>query len=197
MCESNLTWLIASTTPTSPRVQAALWHYPSTSPGLSPVALLPPEWDPRFCSRLWHYRSSASLVCPLYSSHALFGIVWCLGCGLATYGPHAKSKWLSFWIRAVDWPGFQRAGLYCATLINRVHQNVGLRMSFLIFYGSLIGCIILLPQEVVLWLVTKILFPAEVVLCSQSEYQRIREMLFLWWTSLQRAGPNIITGRKI
>ena len=43
---------------------------------------------------------------------------------------------------------------------------------------SLIGNIILLPPEVVLWLVTKILFPAEVVLCSESEYQRIR------WTSL-------------
>ena len=39
---------------------------------------------------------------------------------------------------------------------NRVHQNVSLHISFLIFYGSLIGCIILLPQEVVLWLVTKI-----------------------------------------
>ena len=36
---------------------------------------------------------------------------------------------------------------------NRVHQNVSLHISFLIFYGSLIGCIILLPQEVVLWLV--------------------------------------------
>ena len=33
---------------------------------------------------------------------------------------------------------------------NRVHQNVSLYISFLIFYGSLIGCIILLPQEVVL-----------------------------------------------
>ena len=32
----------------------------------------------------------------------------------------------------------------------RVHQNVSLHISFLIFYGSLIGCIILLPQEVVL-----------------------------------------------
>ena len=31
---------------------------------------------------------------------------------------------------------------------NRVHQNVSLHVSFLIFYGSLIGCIILLPQEV-------------------------------------------------
>ena len=67
---------------------------------------------------------------------------------------------------------------------NRVHQNVSLHISFLIFYGSLIGCIILLPQEVVLRLVTKILFPAEVVLCNQSEYQRIREMLSFWWTSL-------------
>ena len=67
---------------------------------------------------------------------------------------------------------------------NRVHQNVSLHISFLIFYGSLIGCIILLPQEVVLWLVTKILFPAEVVLCSQSEYQRIRKNLSFWWTSL-------------
>ena len=70
-------------------------------------------------------------------------------------------------------------------LRNRVHQNVSLHISFLIFYGSLIGCIILLPQEVVLWLVTQILFPAEVVLCSQSEYQRIREMLSFWWTSLR------------
>ena len=33
----------------------------------------------------------------------------------------------------------------------RVHQNVNLHISFLIFYGNLIGCIILLPQEV-LWL---------------------------------------------
>ena len=32
---------------------------------------------------------------------------------------------------------------------NRVHQNVSLHISFLIFY-CLIGCIILLPQEVVL-----------------------------------------------
>ena len=68
---------------------------------------------------------------------------------------------------------------------NRVHQNVSLHISFLIFYGSLIGCIILRPQEVVSWMVTKILFPAEVVLCSQSEYQRIREMLSFWWTSLR------------
>ena len=49
--------------------------------------------------------------------------------------------------------------------------------SFLIFYGSLLVHIVLLPQEVVFWLVTKILFPAEVVLCNQSEYQRIREMV--------------------
>ena len=63
--------------------------------------------------------------------------------------------------------------------LNRVHQNVNLHISFLIFYGSLIDCIILLPQEVVLGLVTKILFPAEVVLCSQSEYQKIQEMLSL------------------
>ena len=56
----------------------------------------------------------------------------------------------------------------------RVHQNVSHHISFLIFYGSLKGCIILLPQEVVLWLVTKILFPAEVVLCSQNtrEYEK-------------------------
>ena len=40
-------------------------------------------------------------------------------------------------------------------LINWVHQNVSLHISFLIFYGSLIGCIILLPQEVVLRLVKK------------------------------------------
>ena len=58
---------------------------------------------------------------------------------------------------------------------NRVHQNVSLHISFLIFYGSLIGCIILLPQEVVLRLVTKILFPAEVVLCSQSSPPLIPE----------------------
>ena len=51
--------------------------------------------------------------------------------------------------------------------------------------GSLIGCIILFPQEVVLWLVLKIIFPAEVVLCSESEYQRIREMLSFWWTLFQ------------
>ena len=34
------TWLIASTTQTSPRVQAALWHHSSTSPGPSPVVLV-------------------------------------------------------------------------------------------------------------------------------------------------------------
>ena len=60
---------------------------------------------------------------------------------------------------------------------NKVHQNVWLHTSFLIFYGSLIGYLILLPPEVVLWLVTKILFRTEVVLCSQSEYQRLREMV--------------------
>ena len=38
--------------------------------------------------------------------------------------------------------------------------------------ASLIGHIILLPPEVALWLATKILFPAEVILCSQSEYQK-------------------------
>ena len=38
-------------------------------------------------------------------------------------------------------------------LNNRVHQNVSLHISFLIFYDSLIGCIILLPKEVVLWIV--------------------------------------------
>ena len=38
----------------------------------------------------------------------------------------------------------------CFIILNRVHQNVSLHISFLIFYGSLIGCIILLPQEVVL-----------------------------------------------
>ena len=68
--------------------------------------------------------------------------------------------------------------------LNKVHQNVWLHISFLIFSGSLIGYIILLPPEVELWLVTKILFPAEVVLCSQLEYQRIREMLSFWWSSL-------------
>ena len=46
-------------------------------------------------------------------------------------------------------------------------------ISFLIFYGSLIGCIILLPLEEVLSLVTKILFPAEVVLCSYSEVESV------------------------
>ena len=64
---------------------------------------------------------------------------------------------------------------YC----NKVHQKVWLHISFLIFYGSLIGYIIL-----VLWLVTKILFQAEVVLYSQSEYQRIGETVSFWWTSL-------------
>ena len=34
--------------------------------------------------------------------------------------------------------------------VDRVHQNVSLHISVLIFYGTLIGCIILLPQEVVL-----------------------------------------------
>ena len=56
-------------------------------------------------------------------------------------------------------------------------------ISHILWY-SLIGWIILLPPEVVLWLVTKILFPAEVVLFSQSEYQRMREMVSFWWTSL-------------
>ena len=35
-------------------------------------------------------------------------------------------------------------------IISLVHQNVSLHISFLIFFGSLIGFIILLPQEVVL-----------------------------------------------
>ena len=83
--------------------------------------------------------------------------------------------------------------LYLRMMMMIKHQNVSLHISFLIFYGSLIGCIILLPQEVVLWLVTRILFPAEVVLCSQSEYQRIREMLSFWWTSLSRHVPRATT----
>ena len=78
-------------------------------------------------------------------------------------------------------------------LDNKVHHNVWLHISFLIFYGSLIGYIILLPLEVlVLWLVTKILFAAEAVLCSQSEYQRIREMVSFWWTSFPSCYWSII-----
>ena len=66
--------------------------------------------------------------------------------------------------------------LFVLYLSDKVHQNVWLHISVLIFYGSPIGYIILLLLEVVLWLVTKMLFPAEVVLCSQLEYQRIWEM---------------------
>ena len=80
-----LTWLIASTTQTSPRVQAALCHYSSTSPGPSPVDLLPSQWDPGFCSRPWHYRARASMVCPLVSSHALSRIAWCSVCMYSLY----------------------------------------------------------------------------------------------------------------
>ena len=68
---------------------------------------------------------------------------------------------------------------------NKGHQNVAMaHIAFLIFSGSLTGYKILLPPEIVLWLVTTVLFPAEVVLYNQSEYQRIREMISFWWTSL-------------
>ena len=63
-----------------------------------------------------------------------------------------------------------------------------LHISFLIFCGSLIGYIILLPPELVLRLVTKIPFPAEVVLCSQSEYQRITRNGILLMNLIQRWG---------
>ena len=56
---------------------------------------------------------------------------------------------------------------------NKVHQNVWPHVSFLIFYGSPMGHIILAPK-VILGLVTKILIPTEVLLCSQSEFQRTR-----------------------
>ena len=53
------------------------------------------------------------------------------------------------------------------------------------FSGSqMIGYIILLPSEVLLWLVRKILFPGGVILCNQSEYQKIQEMVSFWWTSM-------------
>ena len=48
--------------------------------------------------------------------------------------------------------------------------------ALLIFSGSL-NCVILLPADVVLWLATKIPLPAEEVLCSQSEYQRMWEVV--------------------
>ena len=51
--------------------------------------------------------------------------------------------------------------------MNEVHQNVWIHIALIIFFGCLIGYIILLPAEVVLWLDIKILLPAE-VLCSQS-----------------------------
>ena len=100
----------------------------------------------------------------------------------------------SVWSPPLGRPCVWKTCTWCSYIINtvfdvydnKVHQNVSLHISFLISFGSLIGCIILLPQEVVLWLVTKILFPAEVVLCSQSEYQRIWEMLSFWWTLLHR-----------
>ena len=62
--------------------------------------------------------------------------------------------------------------------IYNIHQNVWFHISFLIFYGGIdmIGYIILLPPEVVLSLVTNILFPAEIVLCianqNISEYEK-------------------------
>ena len=59
---------------------------------------------------------------------------------------------------------------------NKVHHNVWLlHILFLIFSGSLIGYIILFPPEVVSRLVTKILFPAEVVLYANQntrEYEK-------------------------
>ena len=59
----------------------------------------------------------------------------------------------------------------------KIHQNVWLHISFLIFYGSVMGYIILLRAGSSIVIGTKILFPAEVVLCSQSEYKRMRGMV--------------------
>ena len=67
-------------------------------------------------------------------------------------------------------------------LFSEVCQNVWVHIPLLIFFGSPIGYIILLPA-VVLWLATKILFPAEVVWWSQSEYQRVWGVVPFWWTS--------------
>ena len=47
------------------------------------------------------------------------------------------------------------------------------RITFLVFSGILIGCIILLPPEIVFLLPITILLPAEEVLCNLSDYRRI------------------------
>ena len=69
--------------------------------------------------------------------------------------------------------------------MNEVSRNVWVYIRLLRFSGSLMGYLILLSVEVVLWLNTKILILAEEILSSQLEYSRIWEVVPLWWASLR------------
>ena len=66
----------------------------------------------------------------------------------------------------------------------RIYAWVHTSISLSILSGSLIDYIILLPADLAFWLATKTLFPAEVVLFRQSEYQKTwkEEPVCIRWT---------------
>ena len=144
----------------------------------SPSSTSSPSFSPTKLKILFHFNYSIFLY---KWKHACCYFWWVFMSYFAS-DMHQIER-LQVWLFKTPLSIFSGSSFGLESASNKVHQNVWLHVSFLIFYGSLIGHIILLPPEVVLWLVTKILFPAEVVLCSQSEYQRIWEMVSFWWTS--------------